>query len=105
MKPVVFHILMSLAEKDSHGYGVILSVREHSRGRLRLETGPFYRHLRKLMDDHLVGETDAPVDADSRRGAYYRLTQLGRRVVVAEARRLAQDVSVTQALGLLKEEA
>ena len=99
LKPVVFHVLLALAERDLHGYGVIRSVRERSHGRIRLQTGPFYRHLRKLTDDGLVEESpERPDDDDPRRGAYYRLTTLGREVLDAEAERLAALVSATDAL-------
>ncbi|HZD05574.1 MAG TPA: helix-turn-helix transcriptional regulator [Longimicrobiales bacterium] len=105
VKPVVFHILLALAPNPSHGYGVIQAVRERSEGRVRLETGPFYRHLRKLLDGGLVEETDErPENDDPRRGAYYRLTALGREVVGAEGRRLAGLVSATAELGLLADE-
>ena len=105
LKPVVFQILLALAERESHGYGVIRSVRERSGGCIRLETGPFYRHLRKLMDGNLVQESDdRPLDDDSRRGAYYRLTPLGRRVAEAESRRLRVLLSLSEELGMAAEE-
>lgn len=105
LKPVVLHMLLALAECDSHGYGVIQAVRERSGGTIQLETGPFYRHLRKLLDAGIVDEAGArPQDDDNRRGAYYRLTDLGRQVVRAEAKRLAGVVSLTEELGLLQEE-
>lgn len=101
LKPVVFHILFALAEKDLHGYGVIQVVRESSEGRIQLQTGPFYRHLRKLIDQGLVGEAaSGPPDDDPRRGAYYQLTTLGREVLCAEANRLSVLVSATRELGL-----
>lgn len=102
LKPVVFHILLALASADAHGYGVIQAVREASAGRIPLETGAFYRHLRKLLDDGLVEETpERPADDDPRRGAYYRLTSLGTQVLAAEGRRLADLVAATEALGLI----
>ena len=104
VNPVVFHILLALAEGDSYGYGVIQEVRRRSEGRIHLETGPFYRHLRKLLDGGLVHEADArPEDDDARRGAYYGLTELGREVLAAESARLAGLVAVTQELGLISD--
>lgn len=101
LKPVVFHILLALAERDLHGYGVIQAVRERSEGRIHLQTGPFYRHLGRLMDAGMVEESEfRPPEDDPRRGAYYRLTPLGREVVAAEAKRLAALVSASEALGL-----
>ena len=101
LKPVVFHILLALAEHDLHGYGVIQAVRERSEGRIQLQTGPFYRHLKKLMDADMVRESsERPAQDDPRRGAYYELAPLGREVVAAEANRLAVLVSASAALGL-----
>ena len=100
LKPVVFHVLLALAEGESHGYGVIQLVRRRSEGRILLETGPFYRYLRKLLDGGLVEETEhRPTEDDRRRGAYYRLTKFGREVIAAESRRLAQLMSLSTELG------
>ncbi len=102
LKPVVVHILLALAAGDSHGYGVIQSVRTDSEGRIHLETGPFYRHLKRLLDDGLVEESKVrPEEVDARRGAYYGLTTLGRRVLAAEQERLTKLVSLGRALAVL----
>ena len=102
VKPVVLQILLALAEGDSHGYGLISVLEQRSGGRIRLDTGPLYRHLKRLIDDRLVETVKPDPRADDpRRGASYRLTPLGRRVVEAESRRLDQVVSLTRELGLL----
>lgn len=102
LKPVVFHILLALAERDLHGYGVIQHVRERSEGRIRLETGAFYRHLKKLLDEGLVEESDdRPDDVDARRGAYYRLTEPGHEVLAAESARMSDLVEASRDLGIL----
>ena len=100
---MVFHVLLALVEGPLHGYGILQAVRERSEGRIRLQTGPLYRHLTKLLGEGLVEESSArPEEDDARRSAYYRLTSLGRTVVSAEAQRLAGLVSVTQQLGLIE---
>lgn len=102
LKPAVFHVLLALADHEAHGYAVMRRVGEQSAGRVRLATGPFYRHLQKLLALDLVAESDRrPADDDPRRGAYYRLTPLGRAVLKAESARLAGVVSLTKKLGLL----
>lgn len=104
LKPVVFHVLLALAEEDLHGYGVVKSIRERSGGRIQLETGAFYRHLKKLLDQELVEESEErPEGVDARRGAYYRLTDLGGEVLAAESARLSDLVATTRALGILPE--
>lgn len=102
LKPAVLHILLALAEREAHGYAIMQTVRAQSGGRVRLATGPFYRHLQRLLHVGFVAESDRrPADDDPRRGAYYRLTPLGRAVLKAESRRLAGVVSLTEELGLL----
>ena len=104
LKRTAFHVLLALARSDLHGYGIMQAVREQSEGRVRLSTGPLYRHLRQLMDGGLVAESNRrPANDDPRRGAYYRLTALGRRILAAESSRLADIVSLTEELGLLQE--
>ena len=103
LKPVVFGIMMSLAEQERHGYAILHDVRTRSGGRLKLETGPLYRHLKRLLDDGLVEETEGAVDegsSDTRR-RYYTLTELGRSVLATEGQRLAQAVQHAQALGAI----
>ncbi len=106
LKPVVFLVLLALAEKEQHGYAVMLAVRQRSQGRIKLETGPLYRHLKKLIDTGLVEEVDGrpAVEDDQRRRCYYRLTEFGRAAVTAEGARLATLVEATRAVGLLEEE-
>jgi len=101
LKPVWLHILLALAEQEYHAYGVIQAVRQRSSDRIRLETGPLYRHLKKLLDGRLIEESrNRPPDDDPRRGTYYALTRLGREVVLAESQRLEGLVSLTKELGL-----
>ena len=94
VKPAVFHILLALADGDKHGYAVMQAVRESSDGQIPLRTGSFYRHLTRLIDASLVAESTTPRGQDDpRRGAYYRLTAYGHRVLVEERQRLASLVA------------
>ncbi len=103
LKPVVAHILLVLAEGDAHGYGIMQAVRERSGGAIQLETGPLYRHLHRLFADRLVAEANPaarPEGEDPRRRTY-RLTPLGRRVLSAEALRMAALVEHSRRLRLI----
>ena len=99
LKPAVFHILLALAHRSRHGYAVMQSVREQSGGRVPLQTGSFYRHLTKLIDQGLVEESPDP-DPDSsessRRGTHYGLTAEGREALVRECDYLANLVERLQ---------
>ena len=104
---VVFEILLALSGGDLHGYDIMREVESRSAGRLSLHAGTLYRALHRLLRAGLVEEIDEPSDAgdggnrDERR-RYYRLTPLGRGVAVAEARRLARQVTAARARRLLK---
>jgi DNA-binding PadR family transcriptional regulator len=104
---VVFEILLALSGGDLHGYDIMREVESRSAGRLSLHAGTLYRALHRLLRARLVEEIDEPSDAgdggrqDERR-RYYRLTPLGRGVAVAEARRLASQVTAARARRLLK---
>jgi len=94
LKPVAFHILASLADKEKHGYAMMQAVRELSGGQIPLQTGSFYRHLGQLIAAGLIVESSGrPADDDPRRGAYYRLTPRGRETLASEAQRLSNLLS------------
>jgi DNA-binding PadR family transcriptional regulator len=99
LKPAVLYILLALADHDSHGYAVMQAVRERSQGLVPLRTGSFYRHLSKLIDAGIVAEAARrPADADPRRGAHYRLTPRGQKLLAAEKQRLADLAAYVGAL-------
>jgi DNA-binding PadR family transcriptional regulator len=85
-----FHILVSLADGERHGYGIMQEVLDRTAGELHLWPATLYGALRQLLEAGLIEECDAsdrrPGD-DSRR-RYYRITSLGHRVLTAEIARL-----------------
>ena len=96
-----FHILLSLADEDRHGYGIILEVAARTGGELRLSAGTLYRSIQRMLEDGLlveVRERPAP-DQDDERRRYYRITPFGAAVARAEARRLAELVRLARAAG------
>ena len=96
LKPHWFHILLSLADHDQHGYGIMQEVLDRTDGKVRLWPATLYGTLKRLMEDDLIEESgDRPApDQDDARRRYYRLTKLGRRVLNAECARLEGLVSV-----------
>ena len=95
-----FEILLALAKEDLHGYAIIRSVEKRTDGRLKLHPGTLYRALARLLDLGLVDELEERPDPDwdDERRRYYRLTELGRGVVLAEAERLADQVRAVRKL-------
>jgi DNA-binding PadR family transcriptional regulator len=101
LKTAVFHVLLTLAPGELHGYGIMQGVRELSSGLVDLKTGPFYRHLKWLLEAGLVQEVDRPDHTDPRRGTHYGLTLRGREVLTAESQRLSALLGLTRRLGLI----
>ena len=96
LKPHWFHVLLSLADEDQHGYGIMQEVLERTGGQVRLWPATLYGTLKRLIDEDLIEESSrrpAPALDDARR-RYYRLTTLGRAVLAAESRRLEELVRV-----------
>jgi DNA-binding PadR family transcriptional regulator len=98
-----FHILVSLADRDRHGYSVMKDVLERTGGALRLSPSSLYASIRRLLNKDLIEELDERPDPaqDDERRRYYRLTSLGRAVASAEARRLERLLADARASGLL----
>ena len=97
-----FEILLALAKEDLHGYAIMQSVEKRTRGNLKLHPGTLYRALARLLELELVKELEERPDPslDDERRRYYRLTDLGRRVVIAEAERLEDQVRSAKKLKL-----
>jgi len=99
LKPHWFHVLLSLADQEQHGYGIMQEVLERTAGKLRLWPATLYGTLKRLIDAELIEESDerpAPELDDARR-RYYRLTRLGRLVLAAESERLEDLLRVIRA--------
>jgi DNA-binding PadR family transcriptional regulator len=103
LTPPVFHILVALAGEERHGYGIMLDVAEQTDGSLQLGPGTLYGCLKRMLAAGLVAESDERPDPalDDERRKYYRMTDLGRTAVRAEAKRLANAVSAARARRLL----
>jgi DNA-binding PadR family transcriptional regulator len=102
LKPIVFQILLALADGERHGWSLVREVQQRG-GFSRIMPGNFYRTLRTMLADGLIAESRArraAEDEDERR-RYFKLTALGERVAIAEARRLEASVMEARAKRLL----
>jgi DNA-binding PadR family transcriptional regulator len=103
LRPVEFHILLSLSSGDRHGYGIIQDI--ETRGDAAVpDVGTMYRALARLVDQALIQGAPAGESADERR-INYRITSLGTRVARAEARRLEALAQAARLTGLLTRKA
>lgn len=94
LKPQWFHVMLSLAGGEQHGYGIMQEVLNRTTGKVRLWPATLYGSIKRLIEAELIEESDqrpAPEEDDARR-RYYRLTPLGKRVLDAECDRLQELV-------------
>lgn len=94
LKTQWFHVLLTLANGEQHGYGIMQEVLNRTHGKVRLWPATLYGSIKRLIEAELIEESDkrpAPEEDDARR-RYYKLTALGRRVLEADADRLQELV-------------
>jgi len=103
LTPAVFHILLTLADGERHGYAIMREIAEQTGGQMRLGPGTLYGSIRRMLADGLIAESEARPDPllDDERRRYYQLTSFGRRVAEAEAARLQALTRAAQERGLL----
>src|SRR5580765_6399932 len=99
----VFHILVALADRDRHGYSIMQDVSARTDGKVRLSAGTLYSAVARMLEQGLIEELRSSPDpaSDDERRRYYRLTQFGRDVAAAEARRVHDLLSQARATGLI----
>ena len=94
LTPAVFAILLALSQGDRHGYAIMKQAALPAGGEIKLGPGTLYGTLDRLMRDAMVEETGF---TDNERRRYYRLTELGARVLAAETSRLSAALKAARA--------
>lgn len=95
LTPAEFQVLVALADGEKHGYAIGKEVARRTDGQVMLRAATLYTVIKRLLADALIAESSARPDPalDDERRRYYRLTGRGRKVAVAEARRLEQTLA------------
>jgi len=105
LRRVEFHILLSLAAGERHGYGIIQDI--EARGETPVpDIGTMYRALARMVESGLIeaaARRQVSDSSDERRN-YYRITSAGMRVARAEARRMEALMQAARVGGLLPKE-
>lgn len=99
LTPAVFHIMLSLADGERHGYSILREIERYTSGALKLGPTTLYRSIRQMLAAGLIEEAEERPDPtlDDERRRYYRLTAFGRQVALAETRRLERLVAMARA--------
>jgi DNA-binding PadR family transcriptional regulator len=98
LTPAVFHILLALADGEKHGYSIMKDVEKQTQGKLKMGPGTLYGSIKRMLAAGLIEEADERPDPalDDERRRYYRLSDLGQKVLSAESQRLEQAVEVAR---------
>ena len=105
LSPQAFHVLVALADRDQHGYGIMQDVAERTGGKLRLSAGTLYGSIKRLLEEGLVVELrdnqrpKKSLDVERRR--YYRLTPQGRKAAMEEVKRMTELLEQARVNGLV----
>jgi DNA-binding PadR family transcriptional regulator len=103
LRPVEFHILLSLTAGERHGYGIIQDI--EARGDANVpDVGTMYRALARMTESGLIAASRTADGGDERR-INYRITDRGLRAAKAEARRLQTLMRAARTGGLLEKKA
>jgi DNA-binding PadR family transcriptional regulator len=103
LRPVEFHILLSLAAGERHGYGIIQDIEARGEGAVP-DVGTMYRALARMTENGVIAAAPA-ADAGDERRINYRITDRGLRVARAEAQRLQTLMRAARSGGLLEKKA
>jgi len=103
LTPAMFNVLLALAGEDLHGYAILKDVAEQTGGEVQLSTGTLYGIIKRLLAEGLIVEARRrPVENDDARRRYYHLTDAGREIAVAEARRMEKLVARARSKQLIR---
>jgi DNA-binding PadR family transcriptional regulator len=98
LTPAMFHVLLALVDEEMHGYAILKEVERRTEGKVRLSAGTLYGIIKRLNSENWIVESNKRPAAglDDERRRYYRLTEEGRGIAVAEARRLQELVAMAR---------
>ena len=98
LSPSLWEVLVALADGDKHGYAIGKDVARRTDGKVILRATTLYSVLKRALDDGLIEESRERPDPslDDERRRYYRLTDRGRKVAVAESERLTATLKLAR---------
>ena len=105
LPPSEFRILLALLDAPAHGYGIMQEVERRSGGEALLGPGTLYGAVKRMLERGLIVEAPTPEGAEpgSGRRRYYAITDFGRTVAQAEARRMLELLGIAGERALLPE--
>jgi len=98
LTPAVLHILLALSIEERHGYGIMKQVEMDSNGKVKMGPGTLYGSIGRMITAGLISESDKKIDPkmDDERRVYYKITGLGKKVLIAELERYREVIAVAK---------
>ena len=90
LAPHLFQILLSLMDRDLHGYALLGDIAQRTDGEMLLGTSTLYAALQRLVREGYLKETDPPAE-DEAQGPprkFFGITEAGRVLAREEGRRI-----------------
>lgn len=82
MTEAMYYVLLALMH-PSHGYGLMQTIEEVSKGRIKMGPGTLYGVLNRMLNDSLI-----VLESDDGRRKTYRITKQGKEALHQEYQRL-----------------
>ena len=99
---VAYYVLLALATENRHGYGIIKHVADSTEGRVELEAGTLYAAIKRMKEEGWIADAPTRRGADARRRTY-AITRTGKKILLAESRRLLDMVELAREADVLPE--
>ena len=87
----VYYVLLALTE-PAHGYAIMQKVEELSDGQVRLAAGTMYGAIENLLKKKLI----VSLPSDDPRRKIYVISDLGKKVLYADYKRMLNMIAVTK---------
>ena len=90
-----FFILTALVKAPLHGYGILKSVEQLSRGRVKLSAGTLYAALDRLSNEGLLRDGGSEI-VDGRLRKQYRITNEGLETLRESAKQFSDNAKTAR---------
>jgi DNA-binding PadR family transcriptional regulator len=87
--------LLSIRDRNRHGYQILKDVQAGSMGKLRLGPATLYTTLKRLLDAKVISEVEGPANDDPRR-RYYKITRHGQHLLSDELQRMEEALTLAK---------
>jgi DNA-binding PadR family transcriptional regulator len=98
LSPIIFHMLLALADGEKHGYAIMKAVEDDTGGEIAIPLGSLYGAIKRMIAGGLIEESaERPdPDLDDERRRYYRITPTGEQTLAAEVQRLERTLAIAR---------